>query len=189
VYFSPLNDSKLPENIHGLILSGGYPELYAERLSDNISMRESIYKAVNDGLPTIAECGGFLYLHDELEDNAGKAYQMAGVIHARGCKTQRLQRFGYMTMKAEKDNVLAKKGEEFSAHEFHYWSSTDLGHGFSIKKASDGSAALGVHVTKTMYAGFPHIYFYGNRKAAERFLQKAYERMEKKDEFAVNAWN
>lgn len=186
VYFSPLNDVKLPENIHGLILSGGYPELFAKRLSDNISMRESIYNAVNNGFPTIAECGGFLYLHDELEDNTGKAYQMAGVIHAKGCKTQRLQRFGYMTMKAESDNLLAKKGEEFTAHEFHYWSSTDLGTAFSIKKAADESVALGVHATKNLYAGFPHIYFYGNRKAAENFLQKAYDRMEKKDEFAIN---
>ena len=67
VYFSPLKDSSLPDNIDGLLLYGGYPELHAEELSENISMRKDIAGRIRSGLPCIAECGGFLYLHEYLE--------------------------------------------------------------------------------------------------------------------------
>ena len=72
-YFSPLDDDRLPE-ADGLILCGGYPEIYAEKLSKNISMRESVKNAVLSGMPTIAECGGFLYLHKNLTDENGRTY-------------------------------------------------------------------------------------------------------------------
>ena len=77
MYFSPLHDRNLPENIHGLLLGGGYPELYAGQLSENDAMRTAIRKAVTDGLPTVAECGGFLYLHTTLTDREGHSYPMA----------------------------------------------------------------------------------------------------------------
>lgn len=71
VYFSPIHDKFLPKNINGLILGGGYPELYAKELSNNKSMKESIYNEINNGLITIAECGGFMYLHENMEDING----------------------------------------------------------------------------------------------------------------------
>ena len=74
VPFSPLADAGLPENLQGLILSGGYPELHAARLAENASMREAVREAVQGGLPCIAECGGFLYLHRTLEGEDGKDY-------------------------------------------------------------------------------------------------------------------
>ena len=83
VPFSPLSDSRLPERLQGLILSGGYPELHAPALAENSSMREEIREAVKAGLPCIAECGGFLYLHRTLEGEDGKEYPMAGVLDAR----------------------------------------------------------------------------------------------------------
>ena len=76
--FSPLRDKTLPENIHALYLGGGYPELYAKALSENVSMLGSIRNAVSDSLPTLAECGGYLYLLESLEDEAGVSYPMAG---------------------------------------------------------------------------------------------------------------
>ena len=82
VPFSPLQDESLPEGIAGLILGGGYPELHAKALSKNTPMRKAVHDAVADGLPTIAECGGFLYLHETLCDDEGVCYPMAGVIPA-----------------------------------------------------------------------------------------------------------
>ena len=78
-YFSPLTDSEIPE-ADGLILCGGYPELYARQLSENKSMLEDVKRKIGSGMPTIAECGGFMYLHNELEDKSGKVFTMAGVI-------------------------------------------------------------------------------------------------------------
>ena len=95
VFFSPVHDTALPEDICGLYLPGGYPELYARPLSENKTMRDAIRDAVNGGLPTVAECGGFLYLGQTLEDASGTAWPMAGVLPGKGVKVGRLVRFGY----------------------------------------------------------------------------------------------
>ncbi len=168
-YFSPLTDSEVPE-ADGLILSGGYPELYAGELSANKSMRESVKKCISGGMPTIAECGGFMYLHDELTGKNGVSYPMAGVINGRVFPTDRLQRFGYITLTAKTDSMLCKKDESIKAHEFHYWDSTACGDGFTAEK-SDGRKWECCHVSGTLYAGFPHLYFYSDIAAAERFVK------------------
>lgn len=82
-YFSPLHDKELPEGSSGLLLGGGYPELYAKELEENTAMRKEIKAAVESGMPVVAECGGFLYLHTAIRDRDGHPYQMAGVLPAR----------------------------------------------------------------------------------------------------------
>ncbi len=163
--FSPLSDVKLPENIHGLYLGGGYPELYAKELSENRSMLESVRRAIQKGLPCIAECGGFMYLNRSI---AG--YPMAGVLPGECFDTGKLTRFGYVTLTAKKDSLLCKAGEEIRGHEFHYWDSTALGGDFSAVKPS-GKSWDCVIATDRLYAGFPHFHFYANPSFAERFYQ------------------
>ncbi len=174
-YFSPLDDKTLPENIDGLILCGGYPELYARKLGENFSMRESVRSAVKSGLPTIAECGGFMYLHEFIEDENFHAYPAAGVINARAFKTQKLNRFGYIKMTAKHDNLLCKAGETISAHEYHYWDSTAPGSDFCAQKP-DGRQWECAYADKNIYAGFPHLYFYSDVRIAENFVKKCAER-------------
>ena len=169
-YFSPLTDSEVPA-ADGLILSGGYPELYAKELSANKPMLESVKKCISGGMPTIAECGGFMYLHDELADKSGAMYSMAGVISGRAFPTERLQRFGYITLNANHDNVICGKGGNIRAHEFHYWDSTNCGSGFTAEKR-DGRTWDCCHVSDSLYAGFPHIYFYSDITAAENYVKK-----------------
>ena len=166
-YFSPLTDTHLPQ-ADGLILCGGYPELYAEQLSANQTMLEDIRKAVSDNMPVIAECGGFMYLHDSLQTESGIKYPMAGIIRGDIFPTKKLQRFGYVTMNANADNLLCDGGETLRAHEFHYWDSTDAGSGFTASK-TDGRSWQCCHISETMYAGFPHLYFPSAVGAAQRF--------------------
>ncbi len=97
-YFSPLEDRELPEGLSGLLLCGGYPELYGGRLEANASMRRSVREAIRRGMPCLAECGGFLYLQETLEDASGKCFQMAGALAGHGFPTGRLGRFGYVTV-------------------------------------------------------------------------------------------
>lgn len=163
VPFSPIGDEKLPEGIHGLYLGGGYPELYREKLSANISMRESIKAALQNGLPCVAECGGFMYLTEEIGGSP-----MAGFIPGGCSDNKRLTRFGYVTLTAEKDNMLCLKGESIPAHEFHHWDAEDPGASFRARKP-DGREWACVHATETLYAGFPHIHFYANPEFAEGF--------------------
>lgn len=172
-YFSPLEDKKIPA-ADGLILCGGYPEIYAEKLSENKSMLSDIRAKIKGGLPTIAECGGFMYLHKELEDGQGNSYEMAGIIEGKAYRTQRLQRFGYTYLTAEKDNLISRCGETFTAHEFHYWDSTSCGADMTAKK-TDGREWKCCHCTDSLYAGFPHLYFYANTKIAERFVCRCME--------------
>lgn len=174
VTFSPLSDKALPEDISGIILCGGYPELYAARLSDNKKMLESIRKAAKNGMPMIAECGGFMYLHDKMEGDDGKEYDMAGVIHAKAFKTDRLRRFGYVKLEAIADNMLCKKGDVIKAHEYHYWDSTCPGEDFEASKINKKISYRCAHGGENIYAGFPHLYFGGNMSVAERFVEKCY---------------
>lgn len=174
VFFSPLNDKAVPENADGLILYGGYPELYAEKLSENTEMLADIRNRINSGMPVIAECGGFMYLHDIMEDNDGREHKMAGVFDGKAYKTSKLRRFGYIKMTAERDNMLCKKGDTFPAHEFHYWDSTLCGEDFTAEK-SDGLSWKCAYANENMYAGFPHLYFYSDIKIAENFVRRCLE--------------
>lgn len=173
-FFSPIKDKKLPENCCGLILSGGYPELYAAELSENKEMLASIKSAVKSGMPTIAECGGFMYLHDKMKMSDGREYAMVGVINGIACETSRLQRFGYVTLTANEDSLLCGKGQKIAAHEFHYWESTDCGSSFNAAKA-DGREWSCIHGGKSLYAGFPHLYFYSDISIAGRFVSACAE--------------
>lgn len=168
VFFSPLTDETVPD-ADGLLLPGGYPELYAAQLAENDSMRQDVYRKITAGMPVIAECGGFLYLHRTLKTADGSCYPMAGVFAADAFPAGRLQRFGYVTMTAAQDNLLCCRGEKIRAHEFHYWDSTDCGGGFTAVK-KNGRSWPCCHVSDRMYAGFPHLYFYAEPETAKRFV-------------------
>ncbi len=171
VYFSPLLDSKLPKDISGLYLGGGYPELYLEKLAQNLEMLESIKKAISNGLPTIAECGGFMYLHDVIKDKEGKSYPMVGAIEGESFFANILVRFGYVELTAIKDNLLCNKGEKMKGHEFHYWDSTNSGELYVAQKPLRKANWKCVVGNKNLYAGYPHIHFYSNVTAAENFIK------------------
>ncbi len=170
VPFSPLLDAGLPPGIDGLYLGGGYPELHAARLAGNASMREAVRRAVSGGLPTIAECGGFLYLHETLSGADGIPYPMAGVLPGGARLTTRLQNFGYVTLTAQRPSLLADEGQSIRAHEFHYACAPDCGGAFRAEKPN-GRAWDCVQATDTLYAGFPHLYFRSNLDFAARFLR------------------
>ena len=171
VFFSPLRDAALPENIGGLYLPGGYPELYARQLSENCALRTAIRDAVQEGLPTAAECGGFLYLGQALEGVDGKVYPMAGVLPGSGHNAGRLVHFGYAAMTAKADSMLFRAGEAFHIHEFHHWNSSENGTDFSVCKTEKRQWEC-VFANAHLYAGFPHLYWAGTA-LPRRFVQAA----------------
>ena len=170
VFFSPLRDHILPEGIGGLYLCGGYPELYAARLSENTAMRQSICSAVSGGLPTVAECGGFLYLQQMLENEGKESFPMCGCLPGTGFQTKSLQRFGYEWLTAEEDSLLFRKGEKIPAHEFHYWDSTENGSDLHVVKPNGKIWRCG-YTSKSLYAAFPHLHLGGELPLAERFAE------------------
>jgi len=161
VFFSPLRDTALPENIGGLYLPGGYPELHARELSGNTSLLREIKQKIESGLPTAAECGGFLYLGQSLTDAEGQSWPMAGVLPGEAKDAGRLVRFGYAALSADSDSMLFRAGESFPIHEFHHWDSTANGTALAAKKPVGGAEWRCGFVNEHFYAGFPHLYWAG----------------------------
>ena len=179
LFFSPLRDRALPAEACGLYLPGGYPELYAEKLSANREMLASVRAAVNSKLPTVAECGGFLYLGKSLWDEHGTEHPMAAVLPGSGFPAGKLVRFGYGTLNAGSDSLLFRKGEAVPVHEFHYWDSTENGQDLRVEKPLSGRGWDCGFVSDSMYAAFPHLYFAGTPRLAERFVMAARRYREK----------
>ena len=161
VFFSPLRDTALPENIGGLYLPGGYPELHARELSENTSLLREIKRKIESGLPTAAECGGFLYLGQSLTDAEGQSWPMVGVLPGEAKDAGRLVRFGYAALSADSDSMLFRAGESFPIHEFHHWDSTANGVALAAKKPVGGAEWRCGFVNEHFYAGFPHLYWAG----------------------------
>lgn len=193
-YFSPLHDTKLPKDCDAMLLGGGYPELYTRELSENVSMLADIKKAFKDGMPTVAECGGFMYLHKYIHDicddtdeqnkanvqyntdtqNDVSVSQLVGALDG-GCHFKgKLVRFGYIEF-AEKHSNFLLPNEKIKAHEFHYYDSTDNGADCIATKPATGRSYDCVISHDNYWLGFPHLYYPSNPHFAESFVRKAYE--------------
>lgn len=173
--FSPLTETSLPENIQGLYLGGGYPELYARQLSENRSMRSSVLSALKAGIPCIAECGGFMYLTESIG-----GYPMVGFLKGKCFDKGKLTRFGYVTLCAKKDNLLCKEGDTIPAHEFHHWDCEFTGEDFTAEKLS-GKAWNCVVSGENLYAGYPHFHFLANPNFGVSFYKKCLKEKHRHD--------
>ena len=193
-YFSPLHDTRLPKDCDAMLLGGGYPELYAKELSKNVSMLNAIKKAFRAGMPTVAECGGFMYLHTYIrnicDDNDEKnnadtqnntdiqndmnKSKLVGALDG-GCHFKgKLVRFGYIEL-AEKHSNFLPLNEKIKAHEFHYYDSTDNGADCIATKPATGRSYDCVISHDNYWLGFPHLYYPSNPHFAESLVRKAYE--------------
>lgn len=168
-YFSPIHDTKLPDNCSGMLLGGGYPELYAGELEANKEMRETIKLAIQRGMPSVAECGGFMYLHEKLTDKEGQTYEMAGVLPEMCHYTGKLVRFGYIEVTEEDANFMPEN-QVMKAHEFHYFDSSNNGSGCKAMKPTTGKQYSCIWTGENYWWGFPHLYYPSNPVFAEHFV-------------------
>lgn len=167
VEFSPLHDREVPGEADGLLLYGGYPELHAKELSENQTMLASVRESIENGMPCLAECGGFMYLHRTMEDMEKRAWPMAGVLDAQAFRTEKLNRFGYVNLTSREEENMILRG-----HEFHYFDSTDNGSSYVARKPYGKRKWECIHRTGNLLAGFPHLYYYSNPQFAARFCEK-----------------
>ncbi len=171
IWFSPIRDKRVPDKCRGLLLGGGYPELYAGKLSENQGMRDSVRQAVKKGMPVVAECGGFMYLHQELVDRDGVRFAMAGALPAACFYTGRPVRFGYIEIE-EKRSIFLPEGERIKGHEFHYYDSTDNGSSAVAIKPVTGKTYSCVVESENCWMGFPHLYYPSNGGFVRRLIEK-----------------
>lgn len=171
VEVSLLEDSMLPEDCHGLYIGGGFPERFAGELSQNKSMLQDIRKAAFEGMPVYAECGGFMYLTQGIEDLEGKFYPLAGIFSCKAVMRTQRQALGYILAQTRVDNFLTRKGEESRGHEFH-WSDID-GEGlnnFVYCFPNKGYKFDGL-LYKNVLGSYAHLHFYSNPLIADRFVE------------------
>lgn len=171
ISFSPVAGDPLPADLDGLLLGGGYPELYLHALSENQGLKTAIAESIEKGMPCLAECGGFMYLHQWIEDECGERYPMTGILEGGCFPIGKLNRFGYLDMVLNEDTVAGCAGTAFKAHEFHYWDSENPGkaaHGQKPLRKRNWDAMVSY---KNLLGGFPHIHYYTNLKLAENFLE------------------
>lgn len=164
-HFSPLNDEKVPE-ADIIYIGGGYPEVFADKLEQNVSMRRSIKEACENNVAIYAECGGLMYLGNTLIDNDGKRYEMVGAINGYSKMGKNLKRFGYCVATAKLDNLITDAGQQICGHEFHSSEFyTDEETSFSVKKIADDKVIdewEGGYFVNNTLATYLHIHFYNN---------------------------
>ena len=175
-FFSPIRDSALPDGTQGLVLYGGYPELYGKALSENTAMLAAVREAIRGGMPTLAECGGFMYLHEQMEDMEAQFWPMVGVIPGKAYRTKKLGRFGYVTLKANADSAYLPAGETIRAHEFHYFESENCGDALTAVKPDGVRSWQCEHADGALLAGFPHLFYESDPNLIVRFLRRCAER-------------
>lgn len=175
IFFSPLEDETLPE-ADGLIIGGGFPEMFAAQLERNKKIRNEIFRAAKDGLPIFAECGGFMYLMNRLIDFDGRAFEMCGVLDGTSTMTRKLQRVGYVEAQLSADCVLGSRGEKFFAHEFHYSTADVAENLFDCKRLRTGENFIAGVSVENVAASYLHVHFAGCPHVAKNFVAACLKR-------------
>ena len=183
-YFSPLSNRRLPDDIDGIFLGGGFPELYTEKLMENDSMKKSILEAYNQGTVIYGECGGMMYLLERLIDCDGSSFNMCGVLSGTSRMENRRQGLGYIIAEATYDNVICKRGDTFRAHEFHWSKLLDVPENtiFSYKTRKSNGKESGYDgiCKKNVLASYTHVHFSSNPELARNLLSSMKKASENK---------
>ena len=175
VAFSPLNDEALPD-VDGIIIGGGFPEMFAEALTANLSMRASIRRAAEDGMPIYAECGGYMYLMQSLVDFIGTEHEMVGIFPVRARMMEKLQMVGYVEAEQMADTILGSAGLILHGHEFHFSveetnDTAELVRPFMFTKLRNGAQYVAGCIYKNVLGSYLHLHFAGGQAAAGHFVE------------------
>jgi len=179
VPFSPVQDRELPLGVCGVLIGGGFPELFVEQLAANEAMKVSLRRTHAAGMPIYAECGGFMYLCREVGDLKGQVYAMVGLIPGSCRMEKRLAGMGYICAKSLSENILCRSGDTIRGHEFHYSSFTpdtkDISWAFELRKAGEALRGTGEfrydgYARGSLLASYLHFNFASSTPVARRFI-------------------
>ncbi len=188
IFFSPISDSRLPPDIDGLYFGGGYPELNADALEKNVTLRNEVNTRCIRGMPIYAECGGFMYLCDKLWDQNGNQYAMAGCFALTTKMFPRLKALGYREVTLKKDTILGKSGQRMRGHEFHYSElhqlSADTETVYRISDRAGMEKPPGGYVVHRTLGSYNHLHFGSQPETAKHFVESCviYQHERKKDD-------
>ncbi len=175
-HFSPMRDFSLPQNVDGIYLGGGYPELHAEQLAVNQTLRKQIKEAAEEGLPIYAECGGLMYLTRAIRDPEGHAYEMVGLFPTEARMLKKRKALGYVEVCLTRDCLLGESGMTLRGHEYHY---SELSHdllqegikgAYELISRRDKTTRREGYSYRNVLASYVHLHFGSHPKVAESFV-------------------
>jgi len=174
VTFSPLHDHEVPP-VDGLLIGGGFPEMFAAQLAANTAMRQALYGLAQKGMPILAECGGYMYMKESLQDFAGNSHAMVGALPGRTEMTAKLQMVGYVEAELTADSVLGGKGEKIRGHEFHFsqeQAPAEETAAFIFRKLRNNTKYPAGRRFKNVLGSYLHLHFAGCPQAAVKFVSQ-----------------
>ncbi len=184
-WFSPLRDRVLPEECAGVYLGGGYPEEFAEELSANNSMLQSIRRYAESGKMVYAECGGLMYLTEQISDREGNEFPMVGLLPVGTRMLSRRKALGYVSVHPVKNTVVGGTGEKLRGHEFHYSECTADPEGvagwttaYQCTQRRNGRAFREGYSRNGILASYIHLYPGPHEKSIQRFVNECNKHME-----------
>ncbi|MBD0380690.1 cobyrinate a,c-diamide synthase [Paenibacillus sedimenti] len=162
IYFSPLAGEEVPAGADGLYIGGGFPEEFAERLAAQEQVKMSIRRRISEGIPTLAECGGFMYLTEYIADTSGNIFSMVGIIPGHVTMQQKLAALGYREVEGTAGNFLLSRNVKARGHEFHY-STFQANEGVELEAAFQTKGRFGTKAegftSSNVAAGYTHLHF------------------------------
>ncbi len=174
VEFSPLKDRRVPADVDALYIGGGYPELYVERLATNGEMLSSVREFAEAGNPIYAECGGLMYLAEEIVTFEGKSASMVGALPLRVRMTERLVNFGYTEIHLTADCLLGCEGTKVRGHSFHcseLQGPVQMDHVYRTRNFLAGREGIEGFRRKNILASYVHLHFGSNPNVATSFVR------------------
>ncbi|TGJ99481.1 cobyrinate a,c-diamide synthase [Leptospira semungkisensis] len=175
IYFSPIEDKSLP-NVDGLYLGGGYPELYASSLSKNYDLLHEIRNFARSGAPIYAECGGLMYLSNEIQDLQGISYPMLGLVPGKAVMGPKLKALGYVEVHTEKNTILGEAGIRFRGHQFRYSdllleNPKDELFSYKIRKRKADLTSSEGYTVGNILGSYVHAHWASNPSIPENFVE------------------
>jgi cobyrinic acid a,c-diamide synthase len=178
VEFSPVNDASLPDDLDGLYIGGGYPEEFAEALSVNEKMRNSIAEFAGSNKPIYAECGGLMYLGRKLITANAKEYPMVGLLDINTKMLESFKTLGYVQVDLLQDSLWGTKDAEIRGHEFHYSEiagdledNPNLQKVYSVKRRSGSESSIEGFQKQNILASYTHLHFASRLETVKQFVK------------------
>ncbi len=178
VYFDTLKDKKLPE-VDALYIGGGFPEVQAESLEANSSLRSEIYEFCSSGKPCYAECGGLMYLGESITTKEGDTYEMVGLLPIDTEMMEKFQALGYVEALAEANSPIARKGDRLVGHEFHHSKprvKKKLNYAYRVLRGKGIADGKDGAVVGNTLASYLHVHVLSYPKMVTNFLSRANSR-------------
>ncbi|MGJ4788295.1 cobyrinate a,c-diamide synthase [Leptospira koniambonensis] len=174
VFFSPIKDTKLPE-VDGLYFGGGYPELFADSLSNNKNLIEEIKSFASSKRPIYAECGGLMYLSSEIQNIEGESFSMVGLIPGKAIMGPKLKSLGYVEVHTEKRTILGEAGIRFRGHQFRYSdlvveNEDDSLFSYHIRKRKSEQTTREGYTVSNVLASYVHAHWASNPEIPKNFI-------------------